>query len=361
MLYYWLYSLSSDIHFFNIFKYITFRAGAATFTAFCIGFFLGPRFIRWLKKHQALGQPIRSDGPVTHLTKSGTPTMGGLLILFSLFTSVLLWADLTSKYVWIVLSVMLSFGLIGGSDDYLKLSRGNSKGLPGKLKLLFQSLFSIVTIAAIMHVFNSPLATVLTFPFFKTFLLDLGWFYVLFSVFVIVGSSNAVNLTDGLDGLAIVPIMFAAGCFCVIAYIVGNHVFAHYLQYPFIPGAGELTIFCGALIGAGLSFLWYNAPPAMVFMGDTGSLSIGAGLSTVSLITKHEIVFAFIGGIFVLEAVSVIIQVAYFKLTGRRVFLMAPIHHHFEKKGWAESTVVIRFWIIAALLALIGLATLKIR
>ncbi len=347
---------------FNLFRYLTFRSGGAVVTALLISFLLGPPIIRWLKRKQREGQPIRSDGPESHLlTKKGTPTMGGVLILFALAISTLLWADLRNGFVWVALFVTVGFGAIGFGDDYLKLTRRNSKGLPGRLKLLGQIVIGAIAAAAIMRLSPAPLDDSLAVPFFKELMIHLGWFYLPMAVFVMVGASNAVNLTDGLDGLAIGPIIVVAGCFALIAYLAGNSVFSTYLQINYIPGAGELAVFCGALVGAGMGFLWFNAPPAMVFMGETGSLASGGALGTISVVAKHELVLAIVGGLFVLETVSVIVQVASFKLTGRRVFRMAPLHHHFEKKGWAEPTIVIRFWIIAAILALAGLATLKLR
>ncbi len=318
---------------------------------------------RWLKKKQREGQPIRQDGPESHLiTKQGTPTMGGVLILLALALSTLLWADLGNYYVWVVLFVTVGFGLIGFFDDFLKLTRRSSRGLPSRTKFLAQLLVGLLASIAIAYLTRSEIATAIALPFVKNLLLELTvWGFVPWSVFVMTAWSNAVNLTDGLDGLAIVPTMFAAGCFAFIAYVVGNTVFSEYLQLHYVEGTGELAVFCGALIGAGLGFLWFNAPPAMVFMGDTGSLSVGGALGAMSVITKHELVLVIIGGLFVLETVSVIVQVASFKMTGKRVFRMAPLHHHFEKKGWAEPTIVIRFWIIAAILALAGLATLKLR
>ncbi|MEB3702903.1 Phospho-N-acetylmuramoyl-pentapeptide-transferase [Candidatus Bealeia paramacronuclearis] len=363
MLHY-LYTLyGHENHFFNLFRYITFRSGGALLMALLISFLYGPRFIRWLKSKQGAGQPIREDGPESHLlTKKGTPTMGGGLILLALSFSTLLWANLNDIYVWVVLWVTLGFGAIGAYDDYLKLTKRNSKGLSGKKKLILQFLIA-GSAAYIINLQMIPeLSETLAVPFFKSLLLDLGLFYVPFAIFVMVGASNAVNLTDGLDGLAIGPVMIASGCFAIISYLVGNQVFANYLQVLYVPGTGELAVFCGALIGAGLGFLWYNAPPAMVFMGDTGSLSVGGALGAISVATKHELVLSIIGGLFVLEAVSVILQVGYFKMTGgKRIFLMSPIHHHFEKKGWSEPTIVFRFWIIAIILALIGLSTLKLR
>ena len=361
MLYHLLFPLADQFIVFNLFRYITFRTGGGLLTALIIAFVVGPRLIAELRARQALGQPIRSDGPEGHFAKRGTPTMGGLLILIGIIVSTLLWADLTNPYVWVVLMVTTGFGLIGFWDDYLKLTRRNPKGLPGRTKLAFEILIASSAAYMVLVVAPPPLDTGLAVPFVKDVLIYLGLLIVPFGVLVIVGSSNAVNLTDGLDGLAIVPVMIAAGCFGMISYLAGNAIFADYLQIHYVIGAGELAVFCGAMIGAGLGFLWFNAPPAMVFMGDTGSLSIGGALGAISVITKHELVLAMIGGLFVLEAVSVIVQVASFKLTGRRVFRMAPLHHHFEKMGWAEPTIVIRFWIIAVILALIGLSTLKLR
>ncbi len=363
-MFYYFYTLwGHESVFFNLFRYITFRTVGSLLTALLISFLCGPALIRWLKNQQPQGQPIRDDGPASHfLTKQGTPTMGGSLILFALTLSTLLWANLTNGYVWVVLLLTLGFGCVGALDDYLKLSKRNSKGLAGKKKLLLQIVMSALATYAVMELGNSDLATSTSVPFFKNILINLGWFYVPFGILVVVGSSNAVNLTDGLDGLAIGPVMIVAVCFVLISYLVGNHVFASYLQIAFIPGTGELAIFGAALIGAGLGFLWYNAPPAMVIMGDTGSLAAGGALGMMAVITKHEFVLAIVGGLFVMEAISVILQVGYFKLSGgKRIFLMAPIHHHFEKKGWSESTIVFRFWIISIVLALIGLSTLKLR
>ena len=362
MFYLLLYPLADDFHAFNLFRYITFRSGGAVVTALLISFVFGPPMIAWLKAKQGEGQPIRSDGPQSHIVaKKGTPTMGGFLILLALTISTLLWADLANAYVWVALLVTVSFGLIGFLDDYRKLTRRSHRGVPGKVKLLLEIIIAAAACVALAAYLHQPFANEVAVPFFKNALLDLGWFFVPFGVFVIVGASNAVNLTDGLDGLAIVPTMIAAGCFAFIAYLVGNLTFATYLQLHHIPRADELAVFCGAMIGASLGFLWFNAPPAMVFMGDTGSLSLGGALGAISVITKHELVLAIVGGLFVLEAVSVIVQVASFKLTGRRVFRMAPLHHHFEQKGWEEPTIVIRFWIISVILAIAGLATLKLR
>jgi phospho-N-acetylmuramoyl-pentapeptide-transferase len=362
MLYNLLVPFADDYGFLNVFRYITFRSGAAVMTSLLVSFALGPSIIAWLKRRQVHGQPIRDDGPQSHLlTKQGTPTMGGFLILLALVSSTFLWADLTNGFVWIVLSITCGFGLVGFVDDYLKLTRRSSKGLSSRIKLLAQILIGFAATIWIIELSPPEIATHVAVPFFKDLLLNLGWFFMPFALLVMVGASNAVNLTDGLDGLAIGPVMIAAGCFVLIAYLVGNSVFAGYLQLNYVPGAGELAVFGGALVGASLGFLWFNAPPAMVFMGDTGSLSCGGALGGIAIITKHELVLAIIGGLFVLETVSVIVQVASFKLTGRRVFRMAPLHHHFEQKGWAESTIVIRFWIIASILALAGLSTLKLR
>ena len=362
MLYNLLAPLADEIPVFNLFRYLTFRSGGAVVTALVLSFLFGPRIIAWLKSKQPQGQPIRSDGPESHLqTKQGTPTMGGVLILLALSVSTLLWADLADPYVWIVIGVTFGFGALGFVDDYMKLTKRSSRGISARMKLLGQLAVSGVAAALIMYLLPTGLDTTLAFPFVKDLLINLGWFFIPFAMCVMVGASNAVNLTDGLDGLAIVPVMIASGCFALIAYLVGNAVFADYLQIHYVPGTGELAVLCGALVGAGLGFLWFNAPPAMVFMGDTGSLSVGAALGTVSVIAKHEIVLAIVGGLFVLETVSVIVQVVSFKLTGRRVFRMAPLHHHFEKKGWKEPTIVIRFWIIASILAIAGLATLKLR
>jgi phospho-N-acetylmuramoyl-pentapeptide-transferase len=362
MFYNFLYQFTDSFQLFNLFKYLTFRSGGAMLTSLLISFMIGPRLIRWLKRKQGKGQPIRDDGPASHLlTKQGTPTMGGVMILLSVTISTLLWADLTNHYVWAVLFVTLGYGFIGFLDDYLKVSKRNTKGLRGKYKLLGQSLIALIVSLWVANISDVNEATHLAVPFLKDVFPDIGIAYILFGMLVMIGSSNAVNLTDGLDGLAIVPIMITAGCFALIAYLVGNAVFAKYLQIHHVRAAGELAVFCAALIGAGLGFLWFNAPPAMIFMGDTGSLAFGGSLGAIAVITKHELVLAIIGGLFVLEAVSVIVQVASFKMTGKRVFKMAPIHHHFEKLGWSESTVVIRFWIIASILALIGLSSLKLR
>ncbi len=359
---FWLTEFADTLPGFNLFRFITFRAGAAFFTALAFGFFFGPPLINMLRRRQSNGQPIRPDGPESHLlTKTGTPTMGGLLILSSLSVATLLWARWDNPYVWIVLVVTLCFGAIGFADDLAKVSRGNVKGVPGRVRLGLGVLIGLAASFAAMSVHPPALQGQLAVPVFKEVLFNLGWFFIPFGAFVIVGAANAVNLTDGLDGLAIMPVMIAATTLGVIAYAVGRVDFTAYLDVHYVPGVGELLIFTAALAGAGLGFLWYNAPPAAVFMGDTGSLALGGALGAIAVATKHEIVLAVVGGIFVVETLSVIIQGLYFKTTGRRVFLMAPIHHHFEKKGWAEPQIVIRFWIIALVLALIGLATLKVR
>ncbi len=362
MLYNILFPLAEQFSALNVFRYITFRTGGAVMTALIISFLFGPVVIDMLKSRQQGGQPIREDGPESHLlTKKGTPTMGGFLILLAVSIATLLWADLRNGFVWAALGVTIAFGTIGFLDDYMKVTQRDTKGLSGKLKLLMQVAISSVAAFWIISQLPDALATTIAIPFMKTTLLNFGWMFVGVAVLVMVGASNAVNLTDGLDGLAIVPVMIAAGVFALISYLVGNSVFSGYLQIHYVPGSGELAVFCGSVVGAGLGFLWYNAPPAKVFMGDTGSLALGGALGSVSVITKHELVLAIVGGLFVLETVSVIVQVASFKLTGKRVFAMAPLHHHFEKKGWAESTIVIRFWIIASILALVGLSTLKLR
>lgn len=360
-MFYWLTAFSDGGDVFNLFRYQTVRAGGAFLTALIFGFVFGRPLIDFLRRKQKKGQPIRDDGPQSHFAKAGTPTMGGLLILSALMVSTLLWARLDNPYVWIVLLVTLAFGLIGFADDYAKVTKQNTKGVPGRVRfgagLVIAALASFA--AASFH--PAELTNQLAMPFFKDVLLNLGILFVPFGMIVIVGAANAVNLTDGLDGLAIMPVMIAGGTLGVIAYVVGNSNFTEYLGVHFVPGTGELLIFCAALFGGGLGFLWYNAPPAAVFMGDTGSLALGGALGAIAVCTKHEIVLAIVGGLFVVEALSVIIQVLYFKRTGKRVFLMAPIHHHFEKKGWAEPQIVIRFWIISLILALVGLATLKVR
>ncbi|EKF20801.1 phospho-N-acetylmuramoyl-pentapeptide-transferase [Nitratireductor pacificus] len=356
-----LAELADEVSVFNVFRYITFRTGAALITSALIVFLFGPMIINSLRVRQGKGQPIRADGPQTHFKKAGTPTMGGLMILSGILGSCALWANLSSVYVWVVLMVTIGFGAIGFYDDYLKVTKQSHLGFSGKLRLLAEFLIAGIAAWFIMRAGQAPFSSSLTFPFFKDFLINLGIFFIPFAAFVIVGAGNAVNLTDGLDGLATVPVMVVAASFGVIAYLSGNAIFANYLQIHFVPGTGELAVILGAVIGAGLGFLWFNAPPAAIFMGDTGSLALGGLIGSIAVATKHEIVLAIIGGLFVVEILSVIIQVAVFKMTGKRVFLMAPIHHHFEKLGWTESQVVIRFWIIAVLLALIGLSTLKLR
>jgi phospho-N-acetylmuramoyl-pentapeptide-transferase len=359
---YWLSSLAGELSVFNIFRYITFRTGGALITALLFVFLFGPAIIRSLRIRQGKGQPIRRDGPERHLLqKQGTPTMGGLMILSGVTVATLLWGNLQNPYVWVVLIVTLVYGAVGLYDDYLKVTRQSVEGSRGRVRLLIEGAVALVATYVIASVGEAPLSSALAIPFFKNVLINLGWLFVPFGAFIIVGAGNAVNLTDGLDGLAIVPVMIAAATFGFIAYFVGNALFSEYLQIHFVQGTGELAVICGALVGAGLGFLWFNAPPAQIFMGDTGSLALGGALGTVAVATKHELVLAIVGGLFVLEAVSVIVQVTSFRLTGKRVFRMAPLHHHYEQKGWAESTVVIRFWIIAVVLALLGLATLKLR
>lgn len=362
MLYVIFRPLADHFILFNLFRYITFRAGAACMTALVVAFVLGPSVIRWLKSLQPAGQPIRADGPERHLIeKKGTPTMGGLLILGSLAISTLLWADPRNGYVWAVMFVTLGYGALGFWDDFLKVTKRNTRGVSGRTKLLVQAVIGLIAALWIVALARGPLATAVTFPVFKELAVQLGFAFPVFAMFVMMGASNAVNLTDGLDGLAIVPTMITAGVFTLIAYLVGNRIFADYLQLNPVQGAGELAVFCSALVGAGMGFLWFNAPPAKVFMGDIGALGLGGALGAVAVVVKHEIVLMIVGGLFVVETLSVMIQVFWFKRTGRRVFLMAPLHHHFEKKGWAEPTIVIRFWIISMILALLGLATLKIR
>ncbi len=358
---YWLTELSDGGGVFNLFRYITFRAGGAFLTALLFGFLFGPPLINVLRRKQGKGQPIRSDGPESHFVKAGTPTMGGLLIIGAVITSTMLWARLDNPFVWLVLFVTLSYAAIGFADDYAKVKKQNTAGVSGKVRLFLGFLIAAVAGFWATQYHPDALANQLAFPIFKDTLLNLGFFFVPFAVIVIVGSANAVNLTDGLDGLAIMPVMIAAGTLGIIAYAVGRVDVTEYLDVHYVPGTGEILVFTAGIFGGGLGFLWYNAPPAAVFMGDTGSLALGGALGAIAVSTKHEIVLAIVGGLFVVEALSVIIQVLYFKRTGKRVFLMAPIHHHYEKKGWAEPQIVIRFWIISLILALIGLATLKVR
>lgn len=358
MLYFLLYSLYPKFSVFNVFRYITFRAVLAILTALIISFFFGPWVIRKLKQLQ-VKQFIRQDGPSTHLEKEGTPTMGGTLILASIILSVLLWADLTNFYIWVVLLVTVGFGVVGFADDYRKLTRQNSKGLTVKEKIFYQ--VAVAAAAALMLYFYPTFKSTFSVPFFKGIMPNLGVFYIFLVVFVIVGTSNAVNLTDGLDGLAIGPVLITAGTFMILAYLVGHVKIASYLQIPYVAGSGELAIFCGAMVGAAMGFLWYNTYPAQMFMGDTGSVSLGAALGVVAVITKQEILLAIVGGLFVIETLSVIFQVASYKLWRKRIFRMAPLHHHFELKGWAEPKVIVRFWIITIFLALIALSTLKLR
>ncbi len=358
---YELVTFSDQIGPLNVFRYITFRTGGAIFTALIFVMLFGPGIIDMLRVKQGKGQPIREDGPQSHLAKRGTPTMGGLMILSGVLVSTLLWANLSNMYVWVVLGVTLAFGAIGFYDDYLKVTKQTASGSSSRIRLGMELLVAALAAYAVSLLAEPHLANTLALPFFKDLLIPLGPLFILMGVIVIAGAGNAVNLTDGLDGLAIVPVMIAAATFGLVAYLSGNVKFASYLQIHYIEGTGELAIVCGALIGAGLGFLWFNAPPAMIFMGDTGSLALGGALGSIAVATKHEIVLAIVGGLFVLETLSVIIQVTSFKLTGKRVFRMAPLHHHFEQKGWKESTVVVRFWIISVVLALIGLATLKLR
>jgi phospho-N-acetylmuramoyl-pentapeptide-transferase len=359
---YWLADLSSTLSVFNVFRYLTVRTGGAMFTAMVFVFLFGPWIIDHLRLRQGKGQPIREDGPESHLvTKRGTPTMGGLMILSGVTVATVLWANPVNPYVWIVLGVTLCFGLVGFYDDYLKVTKQSHSGFAGRLRLIIEAVVALGACWAIMSLGRPPFATTLTIPFFKELVINLSWLFPIFGAIIIVGAGNAVNLTDGLDGLAIGPVMIAAGCFGVFSYVVGNALLTDYLQLHFVSGTGELAILCGAVIGAGLGFLWFNAPPASIFMGDTGSLALGGLLGAVAVAVKHELVLAIVGGLFVLEAVSVIVQVISFRLTGKRVFRMAPLHHHFEKKGWTEPQIVIRFWIISIVLALAGLSTLKLR
>ena len=361
MLYNFLLEFVEIFGFLNVFKYITFRTGLAVFTSLLIVLIIGGPFIKMVSEKKIIN-PIRDDGPGDHIIKKiGTPTMGGLVILIGIILSAIMWSDLKNIYILFSLYILVSFGLLGFLDDYQKIKNNNSSGLSFKFKLFTQIILSIIGISFLTYYLEYQELTYLYFPFFKDLFINLSWFFIPFSVFVIVGASNAVNLTDGLDGLATVPVILVAACFAFISYVAGNVIFSEYLQITYIEGTGEISIFCGAIIGSCLGFLWFNAPPAKIFMGDTGSLSLGGSLGAIGIITKHEIVLAITGGLFVLEAFSVIVQVISYKLTGKRVFKMAPIHHHFEKKGWPESTVVIRFWIISIILALIGLATLKLR
>lgn len=361
MFFEFLFPLADSVPLFNVFRYLTFRSGGAMMTSLIICFVFGPSIIRWLKAKQKKGQPIRDDGPQSHLVKQGTPTMGGAMILLSVSVSTLLWSDLSNGYVWTVLFVTLAYGLIGFADDWLKVSKTNPKGLRSWYKMAAQLVVAAIAAVWLSLLAPDSLGFQLAVPVFKDVLVNFGYFYIPFIVLVIVGASNAVNLTDGLDGLAIVPIMIATASLGLIAYLIGNINFANYLQVHYVPGTGELAVFAMSVLGAGLGFLWFNAPPAKIFMGDTGSLAAGGAIGTIAVATKHEVVLAIIGGLFVVETLSVMIQVASFKLTGKRVFRMAPIHHHFEQKGLAEETIVIRAWIIAVILAMIGLATLKLR
>ncbi|HET7885964.1 MAG TPA: phospho-N-acetylmuramoyl-pentapeptide-transferase [Bradyrhizobium sp.] len=367
-MFYWLIELSNTVpalaflhSLLNVFRYITFRTGGAMVTGALFVFLFGPWIIDHLRLRQGKGQPIRTDGPQSHLTKKGTPTMGGLMILSGLVVSTVLWANPVNPYVWIVLAVTLGFGFVGFYDDYLKVTKQSHSGFAGRIRLLLEAVIALAACYALVRLGREPFSTSLVIPFFKDVALNFGWFFAVFGAFIIVGAGNAVNLTDGLDGLAIVPVMIAAASFGMISYLTGNAVFSDYLQINYVPGTGELAVICGAVLGAGLGFLWFNAPPASIFMGDTGSLALGGMLGSIAVAVKHEIVLAVIGGLFVLEAVSVIVQVASFKLTGKRIFKMAPIHHHFEQLGWTEPQIVIRFWIISVMLALAGLSTLKLR
>ena len=366
LVYEMLVAQGADVPLLGLLRYLTFRTGAALFTAQLVVILMGSRFIRWMQAKQGKGQPIREDGPETHFSKRGTPTMGGLMILAGVFVGTLLWADLSNLYVWVVLLVTGAYGVLGFVDDYAKVTKQHHGGLTGSQKLAVQFLIAFLAVGLLMWFGSAPpdapeLNTSVAFPVFREWMVNLSWFYIAFGAIVIAGFSNAVNVTDGLDGLAIVPVMIASAAFGAIAYLVGNFVFADYLQVHFVPGVGEIAPLCGSILGAGLGFLWYNAPPARIFMGDTGSLALGGALGAIAVATKHELVLGIIGGLFVAEALSVMIQIGWFKARGRRVFLMAPVHHHFEKLGWPESTVVIRFWIVAVMLALVGLATLKLR
>ena len=361
MLYKLILNYVDIFSFLNVFKYLTVRTGLAMFTSMVIVFLIGTPFINFFSAKQ-ITNPIREDGPDEHIIKKiGTPTMGGVLILIGVFSGIILWCNLSSPYIWFLIFIVASFGLLGAYDDYKKIKFNNSSGVSFKLKIIIQIIIAFLGIYLLTIFADHTELKNLYLPFFKDLIINLGWFFIPFSVFIIVGSSNAVNLTDGLDGLATVPVILVAACFAFISYVTGNIVFSDYLNIVYIEGVGEVTVFLGSIIGACLGFLWFNAPPAKIFMGDTGSLALGGSLGAVGIITKHEIVLAITGGLFVLEAISVIVQVLSYKLTGKRVFKMAPIHHHFEKKGWAESTIVVRFWIISIILAMIGLATLKLR
>ncbi len=359
---YWITQLfQSQYHAFRVFQYLTFRSILAALTALIVGLLCGPLMIKWLKKLQ-IGQNVRDDGPQSHLAKSGTPTMGGVLILFAVLVSCILWGDLRQSSLLLALFVTMSCGIVGWVDDWRKLVLKNSKGLPARWKYTWQSIIALIAAFYLYHTANLPIQTELTVPFFKNWFIPLGPCFLLLAYFVIVGSSNAVNLTDGLDGLAIMPIVMVAGALGIFAYAASNAVYAHYLAIPFVPNTGELTIFCASIVGAGLGFLWYNSYPAQVFMGDVGSLSLGAALGIVAVIVRQELVLLIMGGLFVLETLSVILQVGYFKYTkGRRLFRMAPLHHHFELKGWSEPKIIVRFWIMTVIFVLCGLATLKLR
>ena len=362
MILYLLENFFSSYDSLNIFNYLTVRSAFAILTSLFICLFFGPKFILYMEKKQKKGQPIRKDGPPSHLlTKVGTPTMGGLLIIFSLISSSFIWSDLSNEFIWIVLYSTLGFGTLGFVDDYIKIKKSSSEGINWKIKFIVQILLSLSIVILILKNFPDGNNYSIFIPFFKTPFFVPVWFFILFSLCVLVGTTNAVNLTDGLDGLAIIPVMITASSMGIIAYLVGNYIFSNYLYIQFIPNVGEIVIICAALFGSGLGFLWFNAPPAMIFMGDTGSLSLGGLIASIAISVKHEIVLFIIGGLFVLEASSVIIQVTSYKLIGKRVFMMAPLHHHFEQKGWSESTIVIRFWIISLILAIVGLATLKLR
>jgi phospho-N-acetylmuramoyl-pentapeptide-transferase len=345
---------------FNLFQYLTFRSILGVLTALVISLVVGPPMIRYLSRYN-IGQNVRDDGPESHFSKAGTPTMGGALILVAIVVSTLLWSDLSSRFVWVATLVTLGFGLIGWIDDYKKLALGNSKGLSARAKYFWQSVIALTAAWALFSTAELPIETQLIVPFFKSAIFDLGWMYLVLAYFVIVGSSNAVNLTDGLDGLAILPTVLVGGALGVFAYLTGNVNFSGYLGIPYVPGVGEMVIFCGAIVGAGLGFLWFNTYPAQVFMGDVGALALGAALGTIAVIVRQELVLFIMGGIFVVETISVVLQVASYKLTGRRIFRMAPLHHHFELKGWPEPRIIVRFWIITVILVLIGLASLKIR